>query len=123
VTRDQQAVFGEALRRAREEQGLSLRDLAGLVGASHSVIAQWERGEHFPRPPRVIMIEHVLRLSPGSLSRLLGYVPVTEANGQPPVSTLEAARLDPRLGDRERAILTVVYQELVRQRELELERK
>jgi transcriptional regulator with XRE-family HTH domain len=95
--------FSDALKRA----------LADAVEASHTVVAQWERGEHAPRPPRVRMLEHVLQLPPGSLSRLLGYWPAETADA-PPVGVIEAARADPRLGERDRRILTAVYRELVR---------
>jgi transcriptional regulator with XRE-family HTH domain len=105
--------FSDALKRAREDSGLSLRALADAVEASHTVVAQWERGEHAPRPPRVRMLEHVLQLPPGSLSRLLGYWPAETAEA-PPVGVIEAARADPRLGERDRRILTAVYRELVR---------
>ena len=105
--------FSEALKRAREDSGMSLRALADAVEASHTVVAQWERGEHAPRPPRVRMLEHVLQLPPGSLSRLLGYWPAESADGHS-VGVIEAARADPRLGERDRRILTAVYRELVR---------
>ena len=105
--------FSDALKRAREESGMSLRALADAVEASHTVVAQWERGEHAPRPPRVRMLEHVLQLAPGSLSRLLGYWP-TETSDAQPIGVIEAARADPRLGERDRRILTAVYRELVR---------
>ena len=104
--------FSDALKQAREDSGMSLRALAEAV-ASHTVVAQWERGEHAPRPPRVRMLEHVLQLPPGSLSRLLGYWPA-ETTDAPPVGVIEAARADPRLGERDRRILTAVYRELVR---------
>ena len=105
--------FSDALKRAREDSGLSLRALADAVEASHTVVAQWERGEHAPRPPRVRMLEHVLQLPPGSLSRLLGYWPAESADA-PPVSVVEAVRADPRLGERDRRIVTAVYRELIR---------
>jgi transcriptional regulator with XRE-family HTH domain len=105
--------FSEALKRAREDSGMSLRALADAVEASHTVVAQWERGEHAPRPPRVRMLEHVLQLSPGSLSRLLGYWPAESADGHS-VGVIEAARADPRLGERDRRILAAVYRELIR---------
>ena len=104
--------FSDALKQAREDSGMSLRALADAGEASHTVVAQWERGEHAPRPPRVRMLEHVLQLPPGSLSRQLGYWPAdTDAQ---PVGVIEAARADPRLGERDRRILTAVYRELVR---------
>src|SRR4029453_15009090 len=93
--------FSDALKRAREDSGMSLRALADAVEASHTVVAQWERGEPAPRPPRVRMLEHVLQLSPGSLSRLLGYWPA-ETTDAHPVGFIEAARVDPRPGDAHR---------------------
>ena len=59
------------------------------------------------------MLEHVLQLPPGSLSRLLGYWPA-ESTDRHSVGVIEAARADPRLGERDRRILTAVYRELVR---------
>src|SRR5215217_7135347 len=47
--------FSDALKQAREDAGMSLRALAEAVEASHTVVAQWERGEHAPRPPRVAL--------------------------------------------------------------------
>ena len=41
--------FSDALKQAREDSGMSLRALADAVEASHTVVAQWERGEHAPR--------------------------------------------------------------------------
>jgi transcriptional regulator with XRE-family HTH domain len=113
AARPELEAFSDALKRAREDSGLSLRALADAVEASHTVVAQWERGEHAPRPPRIRMLEHVLQLPPGSLSRLLGYWPAESADA-PPVSVIEAVRADPRLGERDRRILTAVYRELIR---------
>jgi ribosome-binding protein aMBF1 (putative translation factor) len=70
ATKPELEAFSDALKQAREDSGMSLRALAEAVEASHTVVAQWERGEHAPRPPRVRMLEHVLQLPPGSLSRL-----------------------------------------------------
>jgi transcriptional regulator with XRE-family HTH domain len=108
--------FSRELRRAREESGLSLRALAEAVAASHTVVADWERGRHAPRPPRVRMLEHVLQLAPGSLSRLLGYLPPGDFE-KGAVGVLQAAQSDPRLTDRDRRILAAVYRELVRKNE------
>src|SRR5882724_9688102 len=106
--------FGRALKQAREESGLSLRALAEAVAASHTVVADWERGKHAPRPPRLRMLEHVLQLPPGSLSRLLGYLPADESLEASSVTVLEAAKSDPRLSERDRRILAAVYRELLR---------
>src|SRR4029453_15963436 len=66
-----------------------------------------------PRPPRGKVPGAGLQPPPGALSRLLGYWPA-ETTDAPPVGVIEAARADPRLGERDRRILTAVYRELVR---------
>ena len=60
------------------------------------------------------MIEHVLGLPAGSLQRLLGQLTADEAGARVPMTVLEAAEADSRLGDRGREILAAVYRELVR---------
>jgi transcriptional regulator with XRE-family HTH domain len=114
ATQAQREEFAQALRRARETAGLSIRELAGKVSASHTVVWQWEHAEHTPRPPRVRMIEHVLGLPTGSLQRLLGHLTADEAAARVPMTVLEAADADPKLGDRGREILAALYRELVR---------
>jgi len=36
--------IGQRIRQAREEGGLSLRDLAERMGTSHTTISEWEKG-------------------------------------------------------------------------------
>jgi hypothetical protein len=60
------------------------------------------------------MIEQVLGLPTGSLQRLLGQLTADEAGARIPMTVLEAADADSKLGDREREILAAVYRELVR---------
>ena len=90
------------------------RDLAKAVSVSHTVVWQWEGAEHAPRRPRVRMIEHVLGLPTGSLQRLLGQLTADEAGTRIPMTVLEAAEADSKLGDRGREILAAIYRELVR---------
>jgi transcriptional regulator with XRE-family HTH domain len=105
ATAEQRRRFAQALRRAREECGLSQRGLADALGVSQASVSQWLLGQTAPRPERVAALEGVLRMddraAPGS------------------VSVTEAAEADPRLGVRERRILAAVYRELVHQRELD----
>lgn len=116
VTSAQHEVFRRALRQARQDCGLSQRALAKVIGVSAGAVWQWERDEGgtLPRPEVTIRLEQALRLEPGQLSRLLGYLPATT---EPVLTTgvVEAARTDPRLGDSERELLIAVYRELVRQ--------
>jgi transcriptional regulator with XRE-family HTH domain len=113
VTQRQQ--FAEALRRARDDSGMTQRDLADAIGVAQASVAQWETGKVAPRPEKVVTLEHILELETGSLARLLGYLPAGESETKVAMSVIEAARADPRLGDRERAILEAVYRELVQQ--------
>jgi transcriptional regulator with XRE-family HTH domain len=116
VTSAQREVFRRALRQAREDCGLSQRALAKVIDVSAGAVWQWERNEGgtLPRPEVTIRLEQALKLEPGQLSRLLGYLPATT---EPVLTTgvVEAARTDPRLGDSERELLIAVYRELVRQ--------
>jgi transcriptional regulator with XRE-family HTH domain len=116
VTNPQREVFRRALRQAREDCGLSQRGLAKSIGVTPGAVWQWERddGGTVPRPDVTIRLEQTLKLEPGQLSRLLGYLP---ANTEPSPATgvVEAAKADPRLGQRERDLLIAVYRELVRQ--------
>jgi transcriptional regulator with XRE-family HTH domain len=116
VTASQREVFRRALQQAREDAGLSQRALARAVRVSAGAVWQWERDEDgtVPRLDMTTRLEQVLKLEPGHLSRLLGYVPATAEPGTM-TSVVAAARADPRLGDSERELLIAVYRELVRQ--------
>jgi transcriptional regulator with XRE-family HTH domain len=116
VAAAQREVFRRALRQAREDAGLSQRALARAVNVSPGAVWQWERDEDgtVPRLDMTTRLEQVLKLEPGHLSRVLGYVPATAEPGTM-TSVVAAARADPRLGDSERELLIAVYRELVRQ--------
>jgi transcriptional regulator with XRE-family HTH domain len=119
ATAEQRQRFGQALQRAREECGLSQRGLADAVGVSQASVSQWLLGQTAPRPERVAALERAVRMEPNSLARLLGQVPYDDRAAPFSVSVTQAAEADPRLGTRERRILTAVYRELVHQRELD----
>ena len=116
ITEAQREVFRRALREARADCGLSQRGLAKAVGVTAGAVWQWERDSNgsVPRPDIAIRLEQVLRLEPGHLSRLLGYLPATVETGTT-TGVVEAAKADPRLGQGERELLIAVYRELVRQ--------
>jgi transcriptional regulator with XRE-family HTH domain len=116
ATAAQREVFRRALRQAREDAGLSQRALARAVDVTAGAVWQWERdnGSTVPRLDLTTRLERVLKLEPGHLSRLLGYLPATAEPGTV-TSVVAAARADPRLGDSARELLIAVYRELVRQ--------
>jgi transcriptional regulator with XRE-family HTH domain len=113
TTSAQRDRFRRALRRAREEAGLSQRALARAVGRTHGAAWQWEEGRGAPDPATVARLEELLRLQPNALAQLLGYVPHSP-EASPVASVTEAVDADPRLGERERELLTAVYRWLVR---------
>jgi transcriptional regulator with XRE-family HTH domain len=119
ATAEQRQRFGQALQRAREECGLSQRGLADALGVSQASVSQWLLGQTAPRPERVTALERVLRMEPNSLAQLLGQVSDDDRASPASLSVPEAAEADPRLGTRERRILSAVYRELVHQRELD----
>jgi transcriptional regulator with XRE-family HTH domain len=114
---DQRDAFPRALKRARMERRLSQRELSRALGVSHSAVSQWESGRVRPIPSKVAELEQALDLDPGTLSRLLGYLPIATSDAKAALTVLEAIRADPRLGDRERELLIAMYRQLVRQRE------
>jgi transcriptional regulator with XRE-family HTH domain len=110
--REQREAFRRALRRARETCGLSQRAVGEAVGRTGSAVWQWEEGRGAPDQATVTKLEAVLELEPGTLARLLGYMP---AGADGPVSVIEALNADPRLNDSGRELLTAVYRWLVRE--------
>src|SRR5207249_11685715 len=62
--------LGTALRRAREERGLSLRALAKLLYRAHSNLVEYERGHRLAPLDVVKGYEAELGLAPGELAAL-----------------------------------------------------
>jgi transcriptional regulator with XRE-family HTH domain len=115
TTSAQRDLFRRALRRARQECGLSQRGLGRAVGRTHGAVWQWEEGRGAPDPATVTRLEELLRLERDSLAQLLGYVPPSPGSGPMP-GVVDAVDADPRLGESERELLTAVYRWLVRNR-------
>lgn len=46
---EKQMTLGKYLKKAREKKGLSVRELAKLVGVAHTTIYKYETDEHEPR--------------------------------------------------------------------------
>lgn len=99
--------FGMALRHERETAGITQRALADLLGVTPAAVSQWENDGAEPDRAAVFGIEHALGLTPGDLSRALGYLPVVDA----PASVTAAIEADPELTDAERRMLLAAYRE------------
>src|SRR5437868_10730403 len=55
--------LGRALRQAREDKGLTLRELGATLNRDHGVISRWETGERTPRPDHVAQFLTVLGIN------------------------------------------------------------
>jgi hypothetical protein len=75
-------------------------------------VGTWEKAIWAPAPAKVFEIERLLALPPGSLSRHLGYLPVTGAQA----SVTSAIDSDPKLDEHAKGLLTGMYRSLVRKR-------
>lgn len=66
--------LGEAVRRAREERGLSIRKLADRAGVTHSFIAKLEAGRfQTVSPDNLTALARALDVAPEDLFTLSGY--------------------------------------------------
>ena len=60
--------FSELIKSRREELGLTLEEVASVVGVNKSTILKWERGEiNNPRRDRIALLAAVLQLPPMQL--------------------------------------------------------
>jgi transcriptional regulator with XRE-family HTH domain len=111
----QREEFRRRLRERREQQRLSQRDVADIIGVSHTAVSQWESGRSLPVPTKVPELERALELEPGALSRLLGYLPITTGEDKTSLDVIEAIRRDRRLGEHGQELLITIYRQLLRQ--------
>ncbi len=104
-TDDQRAAFGAALTRAMQEAGTRSPAVAEAFDVSDVTVRKWATGAALPaNPTTVFALEGFLGLSPGELSRHLGFRPLDSG-----VSVLDAIGADPALDDNARRILASVY--------------
>lgn len=61
------AAFGQALRQAREEAGVSQEELAHRAGIDRTFVSRAERGANQPALATVLQLAHALGLSAVSL--------------------------------------------------------
>jgi transcriptional regulator with XRE-family HTH domain len=116
ATDEQKAAFRRRLRQEREAARQTQMGLSLKIGVSRSAVWQWEEGKSVPNQANVAALERELRLHPGELSILLGYLPAG-ATEREVASVIDALEADPKLGDRERELLAAMYRQLVKQRQ------
>jgi transcriptional regulator with XRE-family HTH domain len=98
--------LGEFIRRQRELQDLSMRQLADLVGISNPYLSQIERGLREPSEKVLDAIAQNLELSAQALHEHGGRR--DEGDAEEP-AVVAAIRADPRLTARQRDALLEVY--------------
>jgi len=108
--------LGGYLREQRRQANLSLRELAALTQLSNAYLSQLERGRHEPSVRVLRSLSAALDVSLATLLAQVGLLDDRGASDDPlPRSGAveEAIRDDPRLGERQKDALLVVYRTLV----------
>lgn len=100
------AALGEFIRRQRELNELSMRQVAGMAGISNPYLSQIERGLRAPSEHVLEAIASSLQLSSDALREAAG-MPSRDDDGEPAV--VVAIRDDPRLSAAQRRALLEVY--------------
>jgi len=101
--------LGEYIRRQREMQKLSMRQLADLVGISNPYLSQIERGLREPSEKVVDAIARNLELSAEALYEQGGRRRGKEDDDDEEPAVAAAIRADPKLTARQRQALLEVY--------------
>jgi transcriptional regulator with XRE-family HTH domain len=105
--------LGDYLREQRQSAQLTLRQLSEAAGISNPYISQIERGLKRPSAEILQALAKALRISAESLYVRAGFLEEhTDPDGSDPVDVTAAILADPRLSDRQRAVLLDVYESL-----------
>jgi transcriptional regulator with XRE-family HTH domain len=103
--------LGEYLREQRQSAQLSLRQLSEVAGISNPYISQIERGLKKPSAEILQALAKALRISAESLYVRAGILDERADDGDArPVDVTDAVLADPKLNDRQRAVLLDIYE-------------
>lgn len=105
-TEEEAQTFRRAVDALRDTRGWSQKELGAALGVSGSLVGQWLRGVGEPPRHRVFELEEEFNLRPGTLSRIMGYLPL---NAKPARTVTEAIDADSALTEPEREVLRSVY--------------
>jgi transcriptional regulator with XRE-family HTH domain len=101
--------LGEYIRRQRELQALTLRQLADMAGISNPYLSQIERGLREPSEKVVEALAENLKLSAEALQEHAGRVRGNDEADGDEWPVVEAIKSDPRLSAKQRTALLQVY--------------
>jgi transcriptional regulator with XRE-family HTH domain len=106
--------LGDYLREQRQSAQLSLRQLSEVAGISNPYISQIERGLKKPSAEILQALAKALRISAESLYIRAGILDErTDQANVPVFDVTDAVLADPKLNDRQRAVLLDVYESFV----------
>ena len=106
--------LGEYLREQRHSAQLSLRQLSAVAGISNPYLSQIERGLKKPSAEILQALAKALRISAEPLYvRAAILEERTDLGGGASVDVTAAILAEPRLNDRQRAVLLDVYESFV----------
>lgn len=115
ASQEELAAFAAALAKELDAVPGGRKEFAFSLGKnldrpiSQASVSQWASGEHEPKRAVVFMMEVTLNLRPGTLSQLLGYLPLTARSTR---SVAEAVAADTALTKKDRSVLLAVYSSL-----------
>lgn len=105
-------LLGQRIALARSARGLTLADLAAVVGGGHQLIQRYETGETAVPFGRLVQIAHALETP---LSALIGDAFDSGSTEDPETrAVLQIARITGRLPPAKRAVLVALARELGR---------
>ena len=113
---DVESPLGAFIRRQRELQELSMRQLANLAGISNPDLSQIERGLREPSEKVLDALARNLEISADALHERGGRRPGGDGNDDEEAPVVAAIRADPRLTARQRQALLEVYRAFVGRR-------
>jgi transcriptional regulator with XRE-family HTH domain len=99
--------LGEFIRRQREFNEMSMRQMAALAGISNPYLSQIERGLRAPSDQVLEAIASSLHMTADALQTEAGVPPASDGDTEPPV--VAAIREDPRLSAAQRRAMLEVY--------------
>lgn len=102
--------FGRALGEALRVRGWSQADLAQRMGTTQSAVSAWITGKSLPVADDVFEIEAEMDMTPGVLSRNLGYLPVGADTAPPDMEAAISA--NPHLDAKAKDMMTSFYRTL-----------